>query len=131
PAPPPATEYLFSVTLDTAPPTVLGQTPLGQRIFGPIQGGTFSGPDLQGKWPLCGLDSGLGDADGHFNPDVVYLLQTDDGATVLVREQGHAPNVVLLFETASGGAYDWLNGVVAYGLAAQNGDQVSVDVWKV
>lgn len=59
-----------------------------------------------------------------------YLLQTNDGCKVLVKEQGHAPNVLILFETACD-AYDWLNKAVAYGLAAQVAGGISVDVWKV
>lgn len=77
-----------------------------------------------------GLDSGLVDADGHFNPEVVYLLQTKDACDVLVRETGHAPNVFLLFETACD-KYDWLNDVVAYGLAAQVAGGISVEVFEV
>lgn len=49
---------------------------------------------------------------------------------MLVRETGHAPNVFLLFETACD-KYDWLNGVVAYGLAAQVTGGISVEVFKV
>lgn len=70
------------------------------------------------------------DGDGHFNPDVVYLLQTSDACNVLVRETGHAPNVFLLFETACD-KYDWLNDVIAYGLAAQVAGGVSVEVFRV
>lgn len=77
-----------------------------------------------------GLDSGLVDADGNFDPEVVYLLQTTDGCNVLVRETGHAPNVFLLFETACD-KYDWLNDVVAYGLAAQVTGGISVEVFQV
>lgn len=47
---PPATEFLFTVTIEAAGATELGQTPLGQRLFSPIQGGTFSGPHLQGEY---------------------------------------------------------------------------------
>lgn len=49
---------------------------------------------------------------------------------MLVRETGHAPNVFLLFETACD-KYDWLNDVVAYGLAAQVTGGISVEVFKV
>lgn len=79
---------------------------------------------------MGGLDYGLVDGDGYFNPDVVYLLQTSDACDILVREKGHAPNVGLLFETACD-KYDWLNGVVAYGLAAPMAGGISVEVFKV
>lgn len=79
---------------------------------------------------LGGLDYGLTDADGNFNPDVVYLLQTSSGCDILVREKGHAPNVFMLFETACDD-YDWMNGVVAYGKAARVAGGISMDVWKV
>lgn len=78
-----------------------------------------------------GADFGLVDANGAFNPDVVYVLQTHDGGNILVREKGHAPNLFLLFETGSD-KYDWLNSVVAYGQGLQvPGGGVSLNVWQV
>lgn len=78
-----------------------------------------------------GADWGLTDANGSFNPDVVYVLQTHDGGNILVREKGHAPNLLLLFETGSD-KYDWLNSVVAYGQGVQvPGGGVSLNVWQV
>lgn len=52
PAFPPAS-YLFTVNLTSGPPVELGQTPLGQRNFGPISGGTFAGPGLSGECIVC------------------------------------------------------------------------------
>lgn len=81
-----------------------------------------------------GLDSGVIDSEKHFTPDVVMLLQTNDGVDILVRETGRAPNVFQLFETSSNATtnkYDYLNDVVAYGKAAQVTGGVVVDVWKV
>lgn len=46
----PATRYLFTVTINSAAPIELGDTPAGQRAFQPISGGNFSGPGLQGKF---------------------------------------------------------------------------------
>lgn len=77
-----------------------------------------------------GGDAGLTDANGSFNPDVVYVLQTHDGGNILVREKGHAPNLLLLFETGSD-KYDWLNSVVAYGQGSQIQGGVSLNVWQV
>ena len=77
-----------------------------------------------------GGDALLTDANGSVNPDVVYVLQTHDGGNILVREKGHAPNLLLLFETGSA-KYDWLNSVVAYGLGSQIQGGVSLSVWQV
>lgn len=77
-----------------------------------------------------GGDAGLVDGNGSFNPDVVYVLQTKDGGNILVREKGHAPNLLLLFETGSD-KYDWLNSVVAYGQGVQSQGGVSLNVWQV
>lgn len=60
----------------------------------------------------------------------MYLLQTSDDCNILVTEKGHAPNLFLEFETACD-EYDWINSVVAYGIATQNPGGVSVMVWKV
>ncbi|CAN8099281.1 unnamed protein product [Discula destructiva] len=128
PASPP-TAYLFTVNIKSGAPVKLGETPAGQRSFAPISGGNFSGPGLQGK-VAGGLDYGLVDSYGSFNPDVVYLLQTFDGCNVLVRERGHAPNVFLLFETSCE-KYAWLNTAVAHGKAAQVAGVIAVDVFKV
>lgn len=77
-----------------------------------------------------GGDAALVDGNGSFNPDVVYVLQTHDGGNILVREKGHAPNLLLLFETGSDD-YDWLNSVVAYGQGSQTQAGVSLNVWQV
>lgn len=58
------------------------------------------------------------------------MLQTHDGGNILVREKGHAPNLLLLFETGSD-EYDWLNSVVAYGQGLQTQGGVSLNVWQV
>lgn len=159
---PPALTYLFSLNITSGATISIGSTPLGDRVFEPITGGSFSGPKLSGKShigrsrssssPARGLlsytdrlinllivgtvaaggaDWALVDGNGSFNPDVVYVLQTHDGGNILVREKGHAPNLLLLFETGSD-EYDWLNSVVAYGQGSQvPGGGVSLDVWQV
>ena len=154
---PPALTYLFSLNITSGATINIGTTPLGDRVFEPIIGGSFDGPELSGESPRdelapscpCtaviyggltlihagtvaagGGDAGLVDANGSFNPDVVYVLQTNDGCNILVREKGHAPNLLLLFETGSD-EYDWLNSVVAYGQGVQSQGGVSLNVWQV
>lgn len=151
----PATKYLFTVNIASPNAYVLGDTPAGGRVFEPITGGNFSGPAAHGTFfcstqallqqknvssfssrdagkVINGVDYGMTDAKGYFDPDVVYLLQTSDASPcdILVREKGHAPNVFLLFETACD-KYEYLNGVVAYGLAAEVTGGISVEVFSV
>jgi hypothetical protein len=72
----------------------------------------------------------LTDSKGVFSPDALYTLHTDDNATVLVFEKGHAPNVHVLFETASE-KYAWLNSAVAYAGGGPNEVGIGLDVWQV
>lgn len=77
-----------------------------------------------------GMDWGLTSAKGVFSPDALYTLHTDDNATVLVTEKGHAPGVQVLFETASD-KYAWLNSAVAYGSGTPTANGIALDVWQV
>ncbi|KAK0729549.1 hypothetical protein B0H67DRAFT_501072 [Lasiosphaeris hirsuta] len=128
PKPPPLT-YLYSVNLTFAPTITIGSVPSGSRDLLPISGGAFTGPKFSGKVG-SGLDWGLTDSKGIFSPDALYTLITNDNATVLVFEKGHAPNVHILFETASP-KYSWLNAVVAYATGGPSDAGVSLDVWQL
>lgn len=77
-----------------------------------------------------GFDWGLTDAKGTFSPDAIYTLHTKDGATIMVTEKGHAPNVQILFETGDD-RYAWLNPVVGYATGAPFEGGVSLDVWQL
>ncbi|ROW16612.1 hypothetical protein VPNG_01614 [Cytospora leucostoma] len=121
--------YLFTVNITTSPAVDIGTTPFGQRIFSPVTGGSFSGPQLEGKVVPGGADWGLVGSNGVFNPDVSYVLETQDGDNIFVRQRGRAPNVFSLFDTGSE-EYAWLNLVVAYGVATVLEDGVSVDLWQ-
>jgi hypothetical protein len=147
----PKLTYLYSVNLTFAPTITIGSVPYGGRDLLPISGGSFSGPKLSGTYPPflhqitlpsspcstrttgkvgTGLDWGLTDKQGVFSPDALYTLHTDDNATVLVFEKGHAPNVHVLFETASE-EYAWLNSAVAYASGGPFEGGVALDVWQV
>jgi hypothetical protein len=153
----PKLTYLYSANVTFGTTVSIGAVALGTRNVQPIAGGTFSGPKLSGtlisqeptpqaKNPNmlitytpprttgkigAGLDIGLLSSSGGFSPDAIYTLHTDDNATVLVFEKGHAPGVTLSFETAST-KYTWLNTAVAYGSGTQSpGGGVGLDVWQV
>ncbi|KAK4222851.1 hypothetical protein QBC38DRAFT_426536 [Podospora fimiseda] len=129
PSPPPLT-YLYSVNLTFANPITIGSVPYGHRDLLIVNGGNVAGPKLNGKVGT-GLDWGLTDSAGIFSPDALYTLHTNDNATILVFEKGHAPHVHILFETASE-EYAWLNKAVAYATGGpnENGD-IALDVWQI
>jgi len=77
-----------------------------------------------------GLDWGLTDSKGVFSPDAIYVLKTNDNATIMVTEKGFAPHVHVLFETGSE-KYAWLNNIVAYASGGPIDGGVALDVWQV
>lgn len=61
----PELSYLFTVNITTSPSVPIGTTPLGDRRFEPITGGSFSGPRLQGKFPFFDNRPGRGAQQGN------------------------------------------------------------------
>ena len=102
--------------------------------------------------PVIGSDLLLVRADGSAQQDVRMLLQTDDGALVLMTYRGvrHASDQVNariargeqvsgsdyylrtapFFETASA-KYSWINKIVSVGLGERRGDNVVYEVFEV
>ena len=131
------TALLFEITLVTAPPQLLGKTPLGDRRIVVVTGGSFEGPKLRGTVEPGGTDWILLRPDGALQLDVRLSLKTDDGALIGMTYRGfrHGPPAVIerlnrgervdaseyyfrtapLFET-SAPRYDWLNRIVAIGI---------------
>jgi hypothetical protein len=110
------------VTLGAAIP--FGETPIGKRNIVPITGGTFAGPQLQGKILPGGWDWQLVHPSGCFDLHADYMIQTDDGVMIHVVNEGRiCPNAAnqhdALLTTpaleAPKGKYDWLNGGVYVG----------------
>src|ERR1700747_931072 len=87
PAPRLTQVYRLQATLGEA--LELGETSRGHRRIAPRRGGTFTGPELQGK-----LLSGASAAwqtilpDGTALGDIRYALQTDTGELLYVRSHG-------------------------------------------
>lgn len=118
-----------------------------------ITGGSFSGPGLSGRIvPGSGGDFPMVWPDGGGRFESQYLLETDDGTTILKRSTGvrHAPEEVtkaLLagkpvdpaayymrmtprFE-APEGPYDWLNRTLFVGVGQRNPSGSVFRFWKV
>ncbi|HEY2741825.1 MAG TPA: DUF3237 domain-containing protein, partial [Gaiellaceae bacterium] len=79
----------FRLEATLGEPLDLGDTARGHRRIVPLTGGTFGGPELNGKL-LAGAsaDWQIVLPDGTVLVDVRYTLQTDDGALLYVRSQG-------------------------------------------
>jgi hypothetical protein len=70
-------------------PLDLGDVSQGHRRIIPLTGGTFTGPELNGKLlPGVSADWQIVLRDGTTLGDIRYTLQTDDGALLYVQSRG-------------------------------------------
>jgi hypothetical protein len=99
-----ATVFSESVTL--GPSLSVGASKRGTRNVIPITGGTVSGR-VNGRIVPGGADYQLIGATARL--DARYLLQTDDGVYIVVRNRGAFGRLTPVFETASSGPYHYLN----------------------
>jgi Protein of unknown function (DUF3237) len=131
------TRPLFRLREQVPPLYVVGQTPNAFRRIGVITGGSFEGERLSGEVLSGGNDWQSVRSDGCTKLDVRLLLQTTDGALIVMTYQvlRHGPSAVMraldrgetvdpasyyfrlsgLFETGAP-QYDWLNRVIAIGI---------------
>jgi len=129
-------EHLFTLTADVAPSGMIASGPNGNRFIVSASTGTFEGPKLKGTIKAPGGDWVTLRADGSAQLDVRILLETDDGALILMQYKGiladggakirSAP----LFETGAE-QYAWLNNVQAVGLGASGDGKVTYDVYQL
>ncbi len=110
-------EFLMSLALQLGG----AQVNAGHTQIGPIGGGTFSGPGLNGTVLPGGADW-MTQVSGHSGLDVRITLMTDDGEYIYLTYTGvmHQSDdglywkVTPSFQTASE-KYDWLNHIVSVG----------------
>jgi len=144
---------LFDLVMNLNPPLQIGATPLGKRRIFTVTSGTFQGDRLRGVvLPQGGGDWLLERADGSARQDVRLILETGDGASVLMTYSGvrHAsPEVAArlargervdaseyylrtapFFETASE-KYAWLNHLVSIAVGGRTPDGVAYRVFEV
>ena len=131
----------------------LGEMAEGRRRIVPLTGGTFTGPELNGKLlPGSSADWQLVLPDGTTLGDIRYTLQTNDGALLYVQSRGvrHGSPEVLArlargedvdaheytfrtstqIETAAP-ELDWLNKGVFIGVGARQPDRVIYETYLV
>src|SRR5579864_3462626 len=131
----------------------LGNTAQGRRRIVPLTGGTFAGPELNGKLlPGASADWQIVLADGTALGDIRYTLQTDAGALIYVQSRGvrHGPAEVLARlgrgEDVDAGEYtfrtatrietaapelDWLNKGVFIGVGGRRPSGVIYETYLV
>lgn len=145
--------HLFSIKMKLPPTLELGDTPAGNRRVFTVSGGEFTGDRLRGQvLPQGSSDLLLVRADGSYRQDVRLILQTEDGALVLMTYSGvrHAsPEVSAriargeavgpggyylrtapFFETSSP-KYAWLNKIVSVGVGERQSDGVAYEIFEI
>lgn len=132
-------EHLFTMTAATGKGLPVTGGPQGSRVVVPVTGGSFKGPRLEGKVAEePGGDWVTVRADGSIRLDVRVVLQTVDGANILVTYSGigNQVNGVLQlrttpqFETGDE-RYAWLNSVQAVGIGTSGGGEVRYEVYRL
>src|SRR5215469_11799883 len=145
--------HLFTLTMQLPPTLELGNTPAGKRRVFTVSGGKFASDRLRGEvLPQASSDLLLVRQDGSSQQDVRLILQTDDGALILMTYRGvrhaseevnariargeHVADSGYYFRTApsfetSSAKYAWLNKIVSVTVGERQSDGVSYEVYEI
>jgi len=150
--PAPQLRHVCDLAVELAPIREMGPGRAGQRRIIPIIGGTVTGPLFRGRILNLGADWQTIHAGGLADLDTRYAIETDDGATIEVINQGfrHGPEDVMkrlaagedvppdayyMRTTArleSGDArYSWVNSAIFVGTGARLAAQVHMTLYQV
>ena len=83
-------EHLCTLEISLDPPLEIGKVPEGERRVIPINGGTFS-CRINGEIIPGGADWNIVKPDGTINSWARYTLKTDDGAIIMITNDGYQP----------------------------------------
>src|SRR6478672_12878715 len=87
--PDPRLTRVFRLEARLGDPLDLGDTPRGRRRIVPASGGTFTGPEINGKLlPGASADWQILLPDGTALADIRYTLETDGGELLYVQSRG-------------------------------------------
>jgi hypothetical protein len=132
-------EHLFAITIPVDVAGLLPGGPQGTRVVVNASSGTFEGPKLKGTTKGPGGDWVTARADGSLSLDVRLLLETDDGALILMTYKGISPDggttirSAPYFETGDK-RYAWLNNLQAVatgGTGTGPAGTVTYDVYQL
>ncbi|PTN05908.1 DUF3237 domain-containing protein [Mangrovibacterium marinum] len=143
------TELTWKAKVKVGTMLVVGESKRGIRRVVPVTGGTFSGPKIKGEVLPGGDDWQLVRPDGDTELDARYLLKTDDGFVIQIRNQALMHTLVseeggLVYvksvvdvEAPAGSPYDYLNHSIFLGtleipvLEASEDPYVIIGVYRV
>lgn len=150
--PAPVLDHVCDLFVDLDPIRIMGQGNAGLRRIIPIIGGRATGPRINGRILNLGADWQTIWANGTAELDTRYALETDDGATVEIRNYGyrHGPAEVIAAiargedvphsayymrtqaRLESGDPrYDWVNRTLFVGTGARRAGQVVISLYAV
>jgi hypothetical protein len=124
------------MTVPTKLGGVVANGPQGTRVVVEASSGTFEGPKLKGVVKAPGGDWVVRRTNGTLKLDVRLLLETSDGATILMTYNGVGVGdgswlrTAPLFETGDEN-YAWLNDLQAVATGAVADGAVSYDVYRL
>jgi hypothetical protein len=143
---------IFTIFAELEGITSLGRTPYGERRVIGILGGSVRGPKLNGRILPGGADWQIIRTDGTADIKARYIIETDDGARIMVTSEGlrHGPpevmeklargdnvdaahyyfRTVMRFEK-SDPKVDWLNRILALARGQREARAVRLDVYEV
>jgi hypothetical protein len=143
---------IFMIYAELEGITSLGRTPYGERRVIGILGGSVRGPKLNGRILPGGADWQIIRTDGAADIRARYIIETDDGARIMVTSEGlrHGPpevmerlargdnvdpahyyfRTIMRFET-SDPKVDWLNRILALARGQREARAVRLDVYEV
>lgn len=84
----PVARFAFEATVLLEPTQDIGRTYLGFRRRVPIIGGSFAGPRIRGRIIPGGADWQLQRADDYNVIEADYMIETEDGTRIHVRNRG-------------------------------------------
>lgn len=135
-----AVEFLFHMDVTPVEVTPVSPGPHGDRLIMGVGEGRFEGPKLNGRFvPGPGSEWATVRADRSMRVDVRLVLETDDGAHILMTYGGVAVpgeggalaiRTAPVFETGDE-RYAWLHHVQAVGLGGPGGRGVEYDVYRL
>lgn len=146
----PATTFLATFVVDVAEPLEIGNTAEGARRVIPIQGGTVSGPRLQGRILAGGADFQLLRSATVTELEAKYAVETDSGERIYVTNfgirSGSAEDIAALVRgeqvpgeriyfrctprlLSGGPEWAWLSSRILLGSGTRLPTQVRIDVW--